>query len=305
MDRQAAQVKDATSAKQPMDPAGEALHHQVDVNGSTCRNGSRPRLEAVMDGRLPANAAAWITQYALSLAELTKPVCVVHIYRDTSHLQLVQLPFSQAANAASWYRSLPATPPDSIPGGFFQTVQSLSRHPVKRWLIRLCEPERAPACDILAELKRWTLVLATDNVALAGGYCLLKQLNHQLPPVSHRRIGAVMMGADEPESRRAHWKLNLICAPALGRRVDWLGTYKRIEHAHCTYLGRTPIDKSFWPRLTTAVTTGQEQCDAPYRMSGSPRPPATSSDNQQVENVRCMQERSCGPGRLITTGMDA
>ena len=328
MDRQARQDKDATSAAKVMGPADETLHEQVNPNRLICRKGRRPVLEAVMDGRLPANAAAWITQYALSLAELTEPVCVVHIYRDTSHLQLVQLPFSQAANAASWCRSLPATPPDSIPGGFFQIIKSLAEHPyqpVRHWLFRLCDPDTTQAVDILNNLKRWTIVLGTDNVSLAGGYCLLKHVYQRSSHSPTRRVGVVMMGDDESQCRHAHWKFNLISASVLRRRVELIGSHKKIHSARGTYLGKVDLDNTFWPRCRDILLSKSQAPQMRYensthehapgpmnrenisalRASGSPRPPATLLDNHQVEDVRCMQEKSCGSGRLITSGTDA
>lgn len=209
-------------------------------------------VEAVILGNLPGLSGPWLTQYAQLLAQQEGPVAILHVDDDLIDLELVE-PTNQDTIGRGGSRGVSLRMPPG--GGRIDPVTVLEA--------LLGSPGSAPGTVLVhldpqndehglaraLMIEDWTLMCGADDLAVVGGYRMLKTLVEQNPAVSHKRVGLMVMGSDPKLSQDAARKFQSAAQSFLNTPVQLLGWQKQMVPVNLRHLGRFEDVGSAWPRL--------------------------------------------------------
>jgi hypothetical protein len=205
-------------------------------------------VEAVILGNLPGLSGPWLTQYAQLLAQQEGPVAILHVDDDLIDLELVEPTDRGSAGRGVSLRMSPG-------GGQIDPVTVLEA--------LLDSPDTAPG-TILVHLdpqndahglaralmiEDWTLMCGADDLAVVGGYRMLKTMVEDEPAVARKHVGLMIMGSDPKVSQDAASKFQSAAENFLNTPVQLLGWQKQMVPVNLRHLGRFEDVGSAWPRL--------------------------------------------------------
>ena len=261
---------DDTSQDHDFEPeAGTPLHLHVDDPDEPLATFSQPEpavatlteedpayavaVEAVILGNLPGLSGPWLTQYAQLLAQQEGPVAILHIDDDLIDLELVEPTDREPDGRGVSLRIGPGNgqldpvavlealmdSPNSAPGTILVHVDPQND---ERGLIR------ALALD------DWTVMCGADDLAIVGGYGMLKRMVELNDRVAEKRVGLMVMGSDPKQSQAAAHKFQTAATGFLESPVQLLGWQKQMVPVNLRHLGRFEDVDAAWPRLAEWFT---------------------------------------------------
>ncbi len=214
-------------------------------------------IEAVMLGNLPGLSGPWLTQYAQLLAQQEGPVAILHIDDDLIDLELVEPTDPESDSRGVSLRMPPG-------GGQIDPVTVLDA--------LLASHDTAPGTILVhvdplndqqgltraLTIDDWTVMCGADDLAIVGGYGMLKRMVEDNPDVAGKRVGLMIMGSDPKDSQAAARKFQSAAESFLETPVQLLGWQKQMVPVNLRHLGRFEDVQSAWPRLARWF----ERCEA-------------------------------------------
>ncbi len=246
-----------------------------------------PRFEAVFLGNLPGFAGPWLTQYAHQLARRDGPVAIVHLDDDQVEIERV----SAGPDDTDRLTSPPADDAEAL-GHLLRQLSGSGQAPVAVVLVKLPTPPTPQTLRIAAELASWTLLCGTDDAAAVAAYRLLKQLAGSTgrDPHAVRRVGLMVMGSGEPQSRSLAEKLNLAAANFLRMPIELIGWHKQMLPVNVLSLGSFAAADAW--RQIELILRGDERDRAEF---------LDADERDRVEPAELLQSVPAEP--IVQTGV--
>ncbi len=229
------------SAGSPGTPAGNA------AGDDTAAPAAPPSVlvEAVILGNLPGFGGAWLTQYAGLLAQQDGPVAILHVGDDSLDLELIE-PFDEPRPGDE----LP--PASGDPVALLDALARRGRSPVRTVLVH----HDATAAGLmdgglerLLSIGGWTVLSGADDAAVVNVYRTLKLIVDSDAAAADQRVGLMVMGSDEAESRAAADRARAAADEFLRTPIQLVGWQKRMVPVTARELGSFDDLHSLWPRI--------------------------------------------------------
>ena len=231
------------------------------------------QVEAVFLCNLPGFGRPWLTQYAHHLALSHGPVAILHVGENQFDVELVSTPddSSLPSHQAGLIANAAASPGDRLLDCLRDLAQ-LDPSPVRTWLVHLPIPPDQSTLARALDLPRWTVLVGADDPAVVSGYQLLKQLLAKDPHKSQRRLGLMVLGSEESESRGAARKLNEAAQSFLETPIGLVGSLKRMVPVGQRGLGSFSGSDELWSSVRAFIGTvrGQDLQSDPTSTGGQP-----------------------------------
>ncbi len=238
---------------EPEDQAVEAAGDQTISPAPGARTPAR--FELVLLGNLPGFGGPWLTQYAHYLAEeLGKPALVLHV--DAEQVDCDLIGSNQQRQQMRQVQQLMAGP---VKDGLLTPLRRLLAEGgslVGAYIVHLPTPLAGEALEAAHDLRRWTMLLGADNVAVLGAYQWLKDLLSDAADVP-RLVQLMFMGCDEQPAREATARLRQTCQLP-GVTLQMIGQRRQMTPVQLEPLGSYGNDEELWPDLV-AMLTGLDQ----------------------------------------------
>lgn len=209
-------------------------------------------VEAVILGNLPGLSGPWLTQYAQLLAQQEGPVAILHVDDDLIDLELVE-PTNQDTIGRGGSRGVSLRMP---PGGgrvgpvnVLEALLSSTDSAPGTVLVHLDPQNDEHGLARALMIEDWTLMCGADDLAVVGGYRMLKTLVEKNKAVSQKRVGLMIMGSDPKVSQDAASKFQSAAQSFLNTPVQLLGWQKQMVPVNLRHLGRFEDVGSAWPKL--------------------------------------------------------
>ncbi|MEZ6191530.1 MAG: hypothetical protein R3C45_09605 [Phycisphaerales bacterium] len=209
-------------------------------------------VEAVILGNLPGLSGPWLTQYAQLLAQQEGPVAILHVDDDLIDLELVE-PTNQDTIGRGGSRGVSLRMP---PGGgrvgpvnVLEALLSSTDSAPGTVLVHLDPQNDEHGLARALMIEDWTLMCGADDLAVVGGYRMLKTLVEKNQAVARKRVGLMIMGSDPKVSQDAASKFQSAAQSFLNTPVQLLGWQKQMVPVNLRHLGRFEDVGSAWPKL--------------------------------------------------------
>lgn len=247
-------------------------------------------IEVAFLGNLPGFGGPWLTQYAHHLAQRRGPVGIIHIDGGQLDVDLVTagrppLPQDIADPAAAAEHSLEAwaekAPRQSLPA-LIDALIHRAPVAVATWLIHLPTNLTDATRPIARQLKRWTLICGADEMAVAAGHRLFRSLLENDPARDQRRLGSMIVGADEAKSFQSADRLRATASSACLGMIELVGWQKQMVPVNLTSLASFADPEGAWAKLWPAI---QEQAGVDESL-----PPAESLASMEAAERKENQE---------------
>lgn len=211
-------------------------------------------VEAVILGNLPGLSGPWLTQYAQLLAQQEGPVAILHVDDDLVDLELVEPTNSDTPSRGVSLR-MPPGGGQIDPRSILEAMLASSDAPAPQTVLVHLDPQhdeqglaRALCID------DWTLMCGADDLAIVGGYKMLKNMVENQPEVASKKLGLMIMGSDPKESQDAARKFQSAAESFLSTPVQLLGWQKQMVPVNLRHLGRFEDMDAVWPRLAEWIS---------------------------------------------------
>ncbi len=205
-------------------------------------------VEAVILGNLPGLSGPWLTQYAQLLAQQEGPVAILHVDDDLIDLELVEPTSQQGSSRGVSLRMAPGggkLDPVTVLEALLDSTDSAPG----TILVHLDPQNDEQGLSRALMIEDWTLMSGADDLAVVGGYRMLKTMVEQDPAVASKRVGLMVMGSDPQVSQEAARKFQTAAQSFLNTPVQLLGWQKQMVPVNLRHLGRFEDVDSAWPRL--------------------------------------------------------
>lgn len=213
-------------------------------------------VEAVILGNLPGLSGPWLTQYAQLLAQQEGPVAILHVDDDLIDLELVEPTNRGDQNTGNGRRFGRGVSLRMPPGGGkidpVTVLEALLDSPDAApgtILVHLDPQNDALGLSRAMRIEDWTLMCGADDLAIVGGFRMLKTLAQQDPGVTDKRVGLMIMGSDPKLSQESARKFQSAAENFLRAPVQLLGWQKQMVPVNLRHLGRFEDVATAWPRL--------------------------------------------------------
>jgi len=208
-------------------------------------------VEAVILGNLPGLSGPWLTQYAQLLAQQEGPVAILHVDDDLIDLELVEPTNRDTPSRGVSLRMPPGggqIDPRSILEAMLNASDAADTAP-QTVLIHLDPQHDEQGLARALCIDDWTLMCGADDLAIVGGYKMLKHMVESEPSVAGKKLGLMIMGSDPKESQDAARKFQSASESFLKTPVQLLGWQKQMVPVNLRHLGRFEDMGQVWPRL--------------------------------------------------------
>ncbi len=208
-------------------------------------------VEAVILGNLPGLSGPWLTQYAQLLAQQEGPVAILHVDDDLVDLELVEPTNSDAPSPGVSLRMPPGggqIDPRSILEAMLDSSDGEGTAP-QTVLVHLDPQNDELGLARALCIEDWTLMCGADDLAIVGGYKMLKHMVETEPAVAGKKLGLMVMGSNPKDSQDAARKFQSAAESFLQTPVQLLGWQKQMVPVNLRHLGRFEDMDTVWPRL--------------------------------------------------------
>lgn len=205
-------------------------------------------VEAVLLGNLPGLSGPWLTQYAQLLAQQEGPVAILHVDDDLIDLELVE-PTDRERNGRGVSLRMPPGGGEIDPVSVLEALLDSTDSAPGTILVHLDPQNDEQGLARALMIEDWTLMCGADDLAVVGGYRMLKTMVEDNPAVAHKRVGLMVMGSDPRISQEAARKFQSAAQSFLNTPVQLLGWQKQMVPVNLRHLGRFEDVGSAWPRL--------------------------------------------------------
>lgn len=232
----------ADTNTEQIDSVASFAHEQLSPVASS--NATPCCVEAVFLANLPGFSGPWLTQYARSRAESSRPVAILHMVEEQRiDLELVTLaPPTGVADEP---------PVQLTQGSLLDVIATLSDTDgvsVGCWLVHLSPPPSPQSLKFATALDSWTMLCGADDAAVVDAYRILKQLSEGAKPgrdlSQSRRVQLMVMGSGEDRSHVAARKIRSASASFLHTPVDLLGHQKQMVPVAVQILGSFTVEQN-------------------------------------------------------------
>jgi hypothetical protein len=248
-------------------------------------------VEAVILGNLPGLSGPWLTQYAQLLAQQEGPVAILHVDDDLIDLELVE-PTNQDTIGRGGSRGVSLRMP---PGGgrvgpvnVLEALLSSTDSAPGTVLVHLDPQNDEHGLARALMIEDWTLMCGADDLAVVGGYRMLKTLVEKNKAVARKRVGLMIMGSDPKVSQDAASKFQSAAQSFLNTPVQLLGWQKQMVPVNLRHLGRFEDVGSAWPKLAEwfdrYAATEPMVVERPAAV-GRPAPPPVPVPEPTIERI--------------------
>jgi hypothetical protein len=238
------------------DPTQTLIHAPADDPPGSEAPAPAVAVEAVVLGNLPGLSGPWLTQYAQLLAQQEGPVAILHVDDDLVDLELVQPTHRDTHGRGDNRGNNRGVSLRMPPGGG-------KIDPVSVLQALLDSPDSAPGTILVhldpqndehglaraLSIDDWTLMCGADDLAIVGGYKMLKAMVEKDPAVARKHVGLMVMGGDPKDSQDAARKFQSAAESFLNTPVQLLGWQKQMVPVNLRHLGRFEDVDAAWSGL--------------------------------------------------------
>lgn len=234
-------------------PADDTIETHVgdpydDEAGEADAPGHAVAVEAVILGNLPGLSGPWLTQYAQLLAQEEGPVAILHVDDDLVDLELVE-PTDRDNEGRGVSLRMPPGGGAIDPVSVLEALLDSAETAPGTILVHLDPQNDEHGLTRALMIEDWTLMCGADDLAVVGGYRMLKTMGEDNPAVAGKRVGLMIMGSDPKVSKDAARKFQSAAQNFLHTPVQLLGWQKQMVPVNLRHLGRFEDVASAWPRL--------------------------------------------------------
>lgn len=258
-------------------------------------------VEAVLLGNLPGVSGPWLQQYAQIIANQDGPVAVLHVGAERVEVELIE-----SKDTAGQLRPVieMGREGDRRPAlvALLDSLVRAGEHAVTTVMVHVEPTVDGTESLRLFAIDDWTLLCGGDDASVVAAYRMLKQRAETDVTVSDKRVGLMIMGADQAQGQAAAQRIRSTADSFLNTPVELVGWQKQMIPVHVRQLGTFENVTQLWPRLCDWFATLEAP---PVEHVEAPAPQPEPAPAPVVEAPKAKPRPRVQPARPVVMDIPA